>query len=42
MAPDGHYALMANPASGFVAVLKIDANHNVTLGTSIPMLGVGN
>jgi DNA-binding beta-propeller fold protein YncE len=28
---------MANPASGFVAVLKIDANHNVTLGTSIPI-----
>jgi len=37
MAPNGHYALMANPASGFVAVLRIDANHNVTLGTSIPI-----
>lgn len=38
MAPDGHFALMANPQGGFVSILKIDAQHNVTLSsTTIPI-----
>jgi DNA-binding beta-propeller fold protein YncE len=38
MAPDGHFALMANPQGGFVSILKISAQHNVTLSsTTIPI-----
>jgi YVTN family beta-propeller protein len=38
MAPDGHFALMANPQGGFISILKIDAQHNVTLSsTTIPI-----
>jgi DNA-binding beta-propeller fold protein YncE len=38
MAPNGHFALMANPEAGFVSILKIDAQHNVTLSaTTIPV-----
>lgn len=38
MAPDGHFALMANPQGGFISILKIDAQHNVTVSsTTIPI-----
>jgi hypothetical protein len=38
MAPDGHFALMANPQGGFISILKISAQHNVTLSsTTIPI-----
>jgi DNA-binding beta-propeller fold protein YncE len=38
MAPDGHFALLANPQGGFISILKINAQHNVTLsGTTIPI-----
>lgn len=38
MAPNGHFALVSNPQGGFVSILRIDANHNVTLSsTTIPV-----
>ncbi len=37
MAPNGQYALVANPDANTATVLKIDAQHNVTIGTTIPM-----
>jgi DNA-binding beta-propeller fold protein YncE len=39
MSPNGRVALMANPDGGFVFVLNIDAQHNVTLKGTIPMSG---
>jgi DNA-binding beta-propeller fold protein YncE len=38
MAPDGHFALIANPSASYVSILRIDAQHNVTLNsTRIPI-----
>jgi hypothetical protein len=38
MAPNGRFGLTANPDGNYVAILRIDAQHNVTLSsTTIPM-----
>jgi DNA-binding beta-propeller fold protein YncE len=37
MAPNGRFALFANRSANNVAILRIDASHNVTIGGTIPM-----
>jgi hypothetical protein len=38
MAPNGHFALMANPSASYISILRIDSQDNVTLGgTTIPI-----
>jgi DNA-binding beta-propeller fold protein YncE len=38
MAPNGRFALTANPSGNYVAILRIDSQHNVTVsGTRLPI-----
>ena len=37
MAPNGRFALFANRSANNIAILRIDAAHNVTIGGTIPM-----